>query len=375
MSDLGEWIVGLNLKDEDQAFVKTTLREFVEEMADFKEVAKEDIQEICASIDSAPGMVKGKKNKVIKAIWSAWDPTSPEAIGAQAGSAPAAAAPTPSPPTPPAAPAAASPSTSDASLLLVGDLQEDLENMNPIFGLSEIPKVGLEEAIRGTGLLALEGCVMLALMFADSNQDSVLDREEVASLNMYTMQSPFYPALNKALGSKDRSKIIPFFKYLRLALGAMYKCPLIKATFTRGIKNPNLANYYQGRPNFVWWSFTSSTNNSAVTQQFLGEGPRMLFMIDGAGVDISKYSSFPEAEVLVLLGTLLQVQGVLPQPGGLTITHLRQLPSPPLLDFVHPGLVDALGALGANHVVASGNVGVAEALTKQVSGRVWLYSV
>jgi TPR repeat protein len=237
--------------------------------------------------------------------------------------------------------------------------------MNPIYGLSETPKVGLEEAIQGTGLLGLEGCIMLALMFADSNPDSVLDREEVASLNMYTMQSPFYPALNKALGTKDRSKIVPFFKYLRLALGAMYKCPLVKATFSRGIKNPNLANYYEGRPNFVWWSFTSSTNNIAVTKQFLGAGPRMLFIIDGAGVDISKYSSFPEAEVLVLPGTLLQVQGVLAEAGGLTITHLRQLPSPPLLDFVHPGLVSALGVNQA--VVASSSVGAAEALTKQVS--------
>jgi hypothetical protein len=369
MADIDEWLVGLALKAADQVFIKTLLGTLVEDMADFKGLTKEDIQELFASIDSAPGMVKAKKNKVKNAVWLV--SISPDAAGAgpQAGSAPPSAeAPLPmSPSAPPAAPpSSAAPSSAlDTSSLLVGDLQEDLQNMNPIYGLSETPKVGLEEAIQGTGLLGLEGCVMLALMFADSNQDAVLDREEVASLNMYTMQSPFYPALNKALGTKDRSKIIPFFKYLRLALGAMYKCPLVKATFSRGIKNPNLANYYEGRPNFVWWAFTSSTNKIAVTKQFLGEGPRMLFIIDGAGVDISKYSSFPEAEVLVLPGTLLQVQGVLAEAGGLTITHLRQLPSPPLLDFVHPGLVSALGAYQA--VVASGNIGAAEALTKQVS--------
>jgi hypothetical protein len=81
MADLGELLVGLNLKDADQAFVKTKLGELAEDMADFKGLGREDIQELCASIDSAPNMVKGKKNRVKDAIWLGWDPTSPEATG------------------------------------------------------------------------------------------------------------------------------------------------------------------------------------------------------------------------------------------------------------------------------------------------------
>jgi hypothetical protein len=61
--------------------VKTKLGELAEEMADFKGLGREDIQELCASIDSAPNMVKGKKIRVKHAIWLAWDPTSPEATG------------------------------------------------------------------------------------------------------------------------------------------------------------------------------------------------------------------------------------------------------------------------------------------------------
>jgi hypothetical protein len=243
-----------------------------------------------------------------------------------------------------------------AGLLLVGDINTDLTNLNPIYGLNVAPKVPFREAVLGSGVSGLEGAVVCAELFAGQNPDASLDQDEVAALHIYTMESPFYPALNRALGSKNRSEAKPFLKYLRLALGAMYKLPLLHGMFARGIKNPNLANYCAGRADFIWWAFTSTTQNVGVTKEFLGSGPRMLFMIDGVGVDISKYSSIPEAEVLVLPGSMFRVKGVLTE-GDLTITTLKQVPSPPMVDFAHPGLVAALGGGGGGGSGGDGAVG------------------
>lgn len=203
----------------------------------------------------------------------------------------------------------------------------------------------LTVAIERSGLQGLEGDLFLAYMFADHYLEkypgSVLDREDVASLNMYTKDCEFYRALNRALATKDRTKTKVFFPYLRLALGAMFKCPLVRGTFTRGIKNPNLENYKQGRKPFIWWPFTSTTQSINVTKDFLGQGNRMLFIVEGVGVDISPFSDFPEAEVLLLPGALIQVAGVLSQ-GNLTITQLKQVAAPPVIDYVHPQLALSL---------------------------------
>jgi hypothetical protein len=244
------------------------------------------------------------------------------------------------------------PTDTAAAGVLVGDINTDLTNLSPIFGLAATPKVSLREALEAAGVGGLAGCLACAELFAEQHAAQhpadALDREESAALNLYTMESPFYPALNRALGSKDRALCRPFFKYLRLALGAMYRLPLVRGLFARGIRNPAAADYQPGRPDFVWWAFTSTTQNVAVTKDFLGDGPRMLFMIDGTGVDISPYSAIPEAEVIVLPGSRFRLQGcVLEAGGGLSIATLQQVPSPPMLDFAHPGIAAALGSGGA----------------------------
>jgi hypothetical protein len=232
----------------------------------------------------------------------------------------------------------------------VGDLHGDLGNTNPIYGVRDTERVSFAAAVAATGIPGLEGAVFAAQHFATQFlvqcPDDPLDNDEIASHNFYTMETPFYPEFNRALASKDRQQAKKFFKFLRLALGGIHKLPLLRGMFARGIRNPNLANYYDGRAAFFWWAFTSTTKKIDVTKQFLGNGPRMLFMIDGVGVDISRYSSIPEAEVLMLPGSMLQVTGVLTEGDQLTITTLKQLPSPPLVDFQHPGLTAALSGGG-----------------------------
>ena len=51
------------------------------------------------------------------------------------------------------------------------------------------------------------------------------------------MDTPFYRRMNSALASKDRSQAKPFFKYLKLCLGGLHKCPLVSGTYTRAAKN------------------------------------------------------------------------------------------------------------------------------------------
>jgi hypothetical protein len=75
---------------------------------------------------------------------------------------------------------------------------------------------------------------------------------------------------------------------LRIVLTGLYKLALVRGTFIRGIKNPNLQNYQPGRQPFFWWAFTSTTDIVSATQEFLGTGSRMLFMIDGVGVEVSR---------------------------------------------------------------------------------------
>ena len=245
--------------------------------------------------------------------------------------------------------------------ILVGDIQPDLDNYSPIFGLAAMVGGGsFEEAVDETGVPGLDGAVFLAKAFAEqfkaANPHDPLDENEIAGFNLYTMESPFYLAFNRALASKDRQQAKPFMKFLRLVLGGAHKLPLIRGMFARGIKNPNLAHYFDGRSPFFWWAFTSTTKKVGVTKQFLGDGPRMLFMIDGAGIDIAPYSACAEAEVLMLPGSRLQVVDVLNEAGDLTITTLKQLPSPPVVDFPHPGMADALAG-GAALPAAGGGGG------------------
>jgi hypothetical protein len=248
----------------------------------------------------------------------------------------------PPPGWPPATPPEAPPVES-TGVHLVGEDGEHMDNFNPLMGVRDTPRVSFEEAMVATGLTGLEPYISGAKLFAQSKQDPLLDEDEIAGVHIFTMESPFFRNINSALASKDREKAKPYFRYLRLVLGGVFKCPLLKGNFTRGIKNPNLQNYQAGRAPFFWWAFSSTTKTVGTTQDFLGTGPRMLFMVEGAGVDIQKYSAIPsEAEVLMLPGTFLKFMDVLHQ-GDLAIVQLQQQPAAHMVDFEHSGLNQILG--------------------------------
>ena len=168
-----------------------------------------------------------------------------------------------------------------------------------------------------------------------------LTKEQAAFINFYTQESPFYPVINERLRDKERANLIPFFCWLKGFLNACYHLPLRPGNVKRGVKL-NLRDDFEEGKKVVWWSITSTTANVKVLQNpdFLGTtGTRTLFDITASSlVDIADFSACPEAELILLPGTVLEVVGILAQ-GDLTIIQMRETsPFQALLDFVHPEL-------------------------------------
>ena len=171
--------------------------------------------------------------------------------------------------------------------------------------------------------------------------------DQAAAIYFYTMETPFYGALNAALRSENRSLIRPFIKFVKLFLSGLYLLPLPPAPTVvfRGVKEHLVTQYPKDRK-FRWWQFSSSTAAVQVLQdpKFCGkEGARTVFNISTRYcVDICRYSAFKcvEEERLILPGMQLQVVGVVDFGHGLHQVQLAEiLETAPLLDYLHPALV------------------------------------
>ncbi len=225
---------------------------------------------------------------------------------------------------------------------------DDPMNFNFIRGVGEAPDCEFSEAVRHTlscPQLAAEDLtpfVRCAQMFADNFNILTCDlnRHQIAAIHFYTQESPFYSHLNRFLRDRDRTKLKPFFPFLKLLLSAIYLLPTIRGTVYRGIKR-NLAGDYWKSRTLVWWGFSSTTVELEVLQnpQFLGtSGDRTLFVIEAnTAVDISRYSAInSERERLLIPGTQLRVAGVLPQTPELTIIQMVEGEEDQLLDYRRP---------------------------------------
>ena len=134
--------------------------------------------------------------------------------------------------------------------------------------------------------------------------------KDIAALNLYTQVSVYKP-LNRMLNAKkDRSvRIRPYFRYMRLLLGAMKKLIPFKGSYlVRGIKRDLCANpkHYQVGQKFRWWGFVSTTLDAETAKNFSKPdcgGIGTIFSIKcSIGVRVDTYSSFAsEKEVHFLL--------------------------------------------------------------------------
>lgn len=161
-----------------------------------------------------------------------------------------------------------------------------------------------------------------------------LTRDEAASINIYTQESPVYKVLNKLLFTGDRDSLKPWFPYLKLLLTALHKLPSCPGTYFRSV-SADIASQYPKGKRIVWWAFSSSTATIEALGTFMKPGkPRVLFSLDVQRVvDINKFSTFAkEDERLLLCGIPLEVKSTVKMAPNLTMVQMTEdLSCPPLI--------------------------------------------
>ena len=218
--------------------------------------------------------------------------------------------------------------------------EERLNTLTPLRGYAKEPLAPLEKAVEKIRTLIddVDARVWTAMKRCRDPSDG-LTRDESAAIVLYTIEwDPDHPSLyvvlNHTLRLEDRSKLIPWFPYLKLILTGLFKLPSISCTVWRGVREDLSSKYKEGET-ITWWGFSSCTTtlNNLQNNQYLGaSGPRTLFAIDCVnGKDIKRHSYFAqEDEVLLLPCTHLQVIGHLTSRENLHIIHLREV-SPPVM--------------------------------------------
>ncbi|CAF3649119.1 unnamed protein product [Rotaria sp. Silwood1] len=145
--------------------------------------------------------------------------------------------------------------------------------------------------------------------------------------------------LNNTLRSPDRQqKIRPWYLFLRLFLGALFRLPSLSKTAYRGVKLDLSKRYIEGKT-IVWWGFSSCTTTVGILQSelFLGTtNARTMFTLQCQSArDIRKHSYYQaEDEVLLMAATQFKVISYLNQD-NLHIIQLEEIHPPfPLLQPV-----------------------------------------
>jgi hypothetical protein len=141
------------------------------------------------------------------------------------------------------------------------------------------------------------------------------------------------------LGKRDRTKLLPYFPYLKILLTALHKLPpCTDVTVNRGVKlhplpdgsaPPPLADRYNKGDEPIWWGFGSATSSIDALQdeQFLGmKGSRTIFQLKvRRAVKIKKYSAIQaEDETLILCGTPFIVNGKVNMGNDLWMVQMEE---------------------------------------------------
>eukprot|EP01124_Arcella_intermedia_P033777 TRINITY_DN8205_c0_g1_i1.p1 TRINITY_DN8205_c0_g1~~TRINITY_DN8205_c0_g1_i1.p1 ORF type:complete len:455 (-),score=135.81 TRINITY_DN8205_c0_g1_i1:166-1530(-) len=148
----------------------------------------------------------------------------------------------------------------------------------------------------------------MAMLVSNLNLPSkTLKPEQVALIYIYTLESPFYPALNAAMrsGKEEDWKIYQNFIYH--CCTALNMLPPFQGHLYRGI-DCQLEDYQVGKV-VVWRAFSSSTKNIEVSIQFLKQKKGTLFLINSStSREIQQFSAMQsEDEVLFLPNTCFKI--------------------------------------------------------------------
>jgi hypothetical protein len=173
-----------------------------------------------------------------------------------------------------------------------------------------------------------------------------------------------YRTLNQTLRAEDRSKVRPWFGYLKLLDSAASKLPKFKGIVWRGI-NKDVTMAFKKGQKITWWSVTSCSTSVDVISSFLGKAPQStLFNIEcSTGKCIAAYTCYPnEDEVILMPGTMFEVvANPLHHHGGLHVIHLKEI-----TDDDDDGKQGAIGPAAAS---ASATMSVAQKVSKMSLGK------
>ncbi len=116
---------------------------------------------------------------------------------------------------------------------LVANIRDEPEQMlKPISGYEREPLLSIEEACKPLEKILdneLKQNISIAKMNSKKPKNE-LTTDESASIHLYTMEwdvreNSLYMVLNKTLRLADRTKLQPWFKYLKLFLTGFFKLP------------------------------------------------------------------------------------------------------------------------------------------------------
>jgi hypothetical protein len=159
-----------------------------------------------------------------------------------------------------------------------------------------------------------------------------LEKDEAATVYLYTMEMSddacVYRILNQTLRVEDRSKVRPWFPYLKLLDSAMSKLPKFKGIVWRGV-NKDVSTAFKKGQKITWWSVSSCSKSVDIISAFLDKAPQStLFNIEcSTGKCIAEYTCYPsEDEVILMPGTTFEVvSNPLHHHGGLHFIHLKEI--------------------------------------------------
>ena len=183
------------------------------------------------------------------------------------------------------------------------------------------------------------------LKFAESLEDKTMTVDEVAALNMLSIQPQLYKALQAALRDRNRDKLTPFIPVFKLMLSGVYKLPLVKSNVYRGVRVYDACKTIREGKSFVWWGFSFALTQESDLQrdEFLGStyDCSMIKIRALSAVDIKAFSMFKEDVdyVLLLPGTQVDVDKVIEEKNTWRVIQCHEEICPDFIDYPHPDYI------------------------------------
>ena len=181
-------------------------------------------------------------------------------------------------------------------------------NRKSLLACENLPLMSLEEAVKTIAHFQPTVTDDTNKAKEHCRKNTILTLNESAAIYLYTMDRPFYRALNQALRAENPQALEPWLAYLNLLITALRKLPSCSTTMWRGVAG-DIGSEFNENTIHTWESITSCSSQINVAACFAGE-KGILFCINAIhGKDITKYSEFQgEKEIILMPGTRLQVQ-------------------------------------------------------------------